>query len=476
MKVLFVTSEALPFIKTGGLGDVSGALPAALSRLGLDVRVVLPLYSNIAESMRKKLRFVTSFYIHNSWRKQYCGVFEADIDGVKYYLIDNEYYYKRPSIYGDYDDGERFAYFCRAVMELMGQVDFIPDILHLNDWQTAFCSVLLRAQYAMRPGYALIKSVYTIHNIEFQGKYDPYILGDVFGLGEYDKPLLYYGDCINLSKGAIECSHAVTTVSPTYAAEIQDPYYAFGLEDILRARSFKIHGILNGIDTELYNPETDPKIKVKYSFKTCGLKRHNRAALLQKAGLGDSGMPVIGMVSRLTHQKGLDLLIERMDWMMGLGFRLIVLGTGDKEYTDALESAAWRHGGMCFWNRFDDGLARMIYAGCDFFLMPSKYEPCGLSQMIALRYGTPPIARLCGGLRDTVFGFDSQSGTGNGITFFGFDGDDFASAIWRAGELFDDKAAYSLCRKNAMSGDYSWDKSAKQYRDLYFSLMAMPIL
>ena len=284
MKVLFVAGEAAPFVKVGGLGDVAGALPKELCALGIDVRVILPMYSKIGEK-RRDFKYINHIYIDNSWRKQYCGVFEYREGNVTYYFIDNESYFDRPNVYGEHDDGERFAFFSRAVLEILPIIDFIPDILHCNDWHTAIIPVLLDTEFRARAGYGNIKTVFTIHNIEFQGKFDPYVLGDLFGMGEEIKPLLFYGDCINLVKGAIECANKVTTVSPNYANEILDPYYAFGIEYILRARQFKLSGIINGIDTEVYNPETDKRIKTNYSVKTRNLKFHNKYALQEELSL-----------------------------------------------------------------------------------------------------------------------------------------------------------------------------------------------
>lgn len=472
MKILYAAGEAAPFIKVGGLGDVAGALPKAICELGHDIRVVIPMYSAIGE-MREKCTYITHFYINNSWRKQYCGIFEYKAGDLIYYLIDNEFYFSRPNVYGEFDDGERVAFFSRAVLEILPMIDFFPDVLHCNDWHTALIPVLLDSQFRSRPGYSMIRTLFTIHNIEFQGKFDPYILGNVFGLSEDKKPLLYYGDCINLVKGAIECSDRVNTVSPTYAAEILDPRYAFGLEHILRARQFKLSGIVNGIDTELYNPQTDSAIKTNYSINTRNLKYHNKFALQEELGLQKrSDVPMIGMVTRLTHQKGLDIVCRRLEWLMTLDIQLVILGSGDYDYERCLSAAAAAHPDkMRAVIGFDSALARRIYAGADFFLMPSEYEPCGLAQLISMRYGTIPIVRKTGGLADTVIPFNPETGEGNGINFEQFDDNDMANAVWRATELFHDKKNFSIVKKNAMSGDYSWEKSAKMYSELYQSIV-----
>lgn len=472
MRILYAAGEAAPFVKVGGLGDVAGALPKALCALGEDVRVILPMYSAIGNKLAD-LKYVTHIYINNSWRKQYCGIFEYKVGNVIYYFIDNEHYFKRDKVYGEYDDGERFAFFSRAVLEVLPVIDFIPDVLHCNDWHTAIIPPLLDTQYRDRAGYGSIKTVFTIHNIEFQGKFDPYILGDVFGLPTEVKPLLYYGGCLNLVKGGIECSNKVTTVSPNYANEILDPYYAFGLEYILRGRQYKLSGILNGIDTEIFDPETDKGIKTNYNINTRNLKFHNKFALQAELGLEKTNkVPLIAMVTRLTHQKGLDMVCKRLEWMLSNDIQLVILGSGDSEYEDAIREAANSHPDkMRAIIGFDAALAQRIYAGADFFLMPSEFEPCGLAQMIALRYGTIPIVRATGGLADTVIPFNHETGEGNGVNFRAVDENDMADAIWRAICIYKDKKQFSQIKKNAMSGDYSWKASAEKYIELYKSIV-----
>lgn len=472
MRILYAAGEAAPLIKVGGLGDVAGALPKALCALGEDVRVIIPMYSAIGE-MREKCTYLTHIYINNAWRKQYCGIFEYKTNGVIYYLIDNEYYFNRYNVYGEFDDGERFAFFSRAVLEVLPVIDFIPDIIHCNDWHTALIPVILDCQFRDRAGYGMIKTVFTIHNIEFQGKFNGYILGNVFGLSNENKPLLWYDDGINLVKGAIECANKVTTVSPNYANEILDPFYSYGLEHILYSRRYKLSGILNGIDTEVFNPETDPRIKTNYSFKTRQFKYHNKNALEDELGFErDNSIPLIAMVTRLTHQKGLDMVCKRLDWMLSQNLRFVVLGSGNKAYEDCISAYAASHPDkMRAVIGFDSALAQRIYAGADFFLMPSEFEPCGLAQMIALRYGTIPIVRKTGGLADTVIPYNPETGEGNGIDFVNIDENDMADAIWRALEIFKDKKHFAQIKKNAMSGDYSWTQSAKKYLDLYYSIV-----
>ena len=346
MKILYAASEAAPFIKVGGLGDVAGALPKALCRAGDDVRVILPFYSAIPQHLKEQCTYRTNFYFNNAWRSQYCGIFEAEIDGVTYYLLDNQYYFDRPEIYGAFDDGERFAFFSRGVLECLPLIGFYPDILHCNDWHTALIPVLLDTQFRNRPGYGGIRTVFTIHNIEFQGKFDPYILGNVFGLSEDIKPILYYGDCINLMKGAIECSNRVTTVSRRYAEEIMSPPKSCGLEHILQARYWKVSGILNGIDTELFDPETDRRIAQNYNVDSLSLKIKNKNALQTELGLPvTNSVPLYGMVTRLTHQKGLDLITAKLDWLASQEVQVIILGTGDAKYEQFLREAAGRHPG-----------------------------------------------------------------------------------------------------------------------------------
>ncbi|MBQ7935977.1 MAG: glycogen synthase GlgA [Clostridia bacterium] len=472
MKILYAASEASPFIKVGGLGDVAGALPKALCRAGDDVRVILPYYGSIPPHLKEQCTYRTNFYLYNAWRSQYCGIFEAKIDGVTYYLLDNEYYFNRSETYGAYDDGERFAFFSRAILECLPLIDFIPDVLHCNDWHTALVPVLLDTQFRDRPGYGSIRTVFTIHNIEFQGKYDPYILGNVFGMDEQLKPLLYYGECINLMKGAIECSNRVTTVSNRYAQEIMDPPKSCGLEHILRARAYKVCGILNGIDTELFDPETDKRIAQNYNADRLSLKVENKKALQKELGLPETDdVPLFGMVTRLTHQKGMDLVRAKLDWLASQQVQVVILGTGDVAYELFLQDCAARYPEnlrVCL--AFDGNLAQRIYAGSDFFMMPSEFEPCGLAQMIAMRYGTLPIVHTTGGLADTVIPYNPQEKTGRGITFQSFNAEDFSNALWRAMELFKDQTHFNCARKNAMAGDYSWGPSVEAYQNLYRGL------
>lgn len=473
MKVLYVSSEALPFAASGGLADVAGSLPQALRRRKVACRVVMPLYGTISDEMRASMKFITNIMVPVSWRRQYCGIFEAKAGGVIYYLIDNEYYFKRNTLYGHYDDGERFAFFSRAVLEILPYIDFKPDIIHCNDWQSALVPIYYTTIYGHKEGYTGIKTVFTIHNIQYQGKYGNEILGDLFGLGEECESLVQFGDCLNLMKGGIECSNRVTTVSNTYANEILDPWFSHGLHPILKERSYKLSGILNGIDVENYDPETDKDIFFNYNAKDFSNKSKNKAALQEMFGLPvKEDVPVMGIVTRLVSHKGLDL-IKRIMWeLLSLtDMQLIVLGSGDAEYeeffkklqADFPDKVGLRIG-------FIPDMARKIYAGSDLFLMPSKSEPCGLSQMVALRYGTIPIVRETGGLKDTIT--DSGDGKGNGFTFKSYDAYDMFDAIKRSLAAYSDKAYWNKLVERALKCDNSWGKSAREYIKLYEELMA----
>ncbi len=472
MKVLYVSSEALPFAASGGLADVAGSLPQALRRRKVACRVVMPLYGTISEEMRANMKFITSIMVPVSWRRQYCGIYEAKAGGVIYYLIDNEYYFKRNSFYGHYDDGERFAFFSRAVLEILPYIDFKPDIINCNDWQTALIPVYYSTYFANKEGYTGIKTVFTIHNIQYQGKYGKEILGDVFGLGEEHSSLLEFGGCINLMKGGIECANKVTTVSNTYAGEILDPWFSHGLDPILKERSYKLSGILNGIDTVNYDPETDKDIFYNYNAKDFAPKAKNKAALQELFGLPvKEDVPVMGIVSRLVAHKGLDL-VKRIMWELleTTDMQLVVLGSGDWEYESFFkELAAAFPEKVGLRIGFIPDMARKIYAGSDLFLMPSKSEPCGLSQMVALRYGTVPIVRETGGLKDTIT--DSGDGKGNGFTFKSYDAYDMLDAIRRSLAAYADKAGWQKLVERALKCDNSWGRSAKEYIKLYEELM-----
>ena len=417
MKVLFVTSEAVPFAASGGLADVSGALPHALRTRLIGCRVVLPLYEDVPQALRENMTFITSLSVPVAWRRQYCGVFEARHNGVIYYLLDNQYYFKRPGLYGHYDDAERFAFLSRAALEMLGCIDFRPDVIHANDWQCALVPVYYSLFYAQREGYENIKTVFTIHNIQYQGKYGLEILEDVFGIPQDARSIVEQDGCVNLMKGAIETANRVTTVSPTYAQEILDPWFSHGLDSILRAREWKLSGILNGIDTESYNPAADPDIYAHYSAEDPAGKAENKRALQERLNLPPrADVPMITMVTRLVSHKGLDLVKYVLAELLQEDIQFVLLGSGDWAYENFFREMQDRFPDKmryCF--GFVPELARKIYAAGDIFLMPSKSEPCGLSQMVACRYGTLPVVRETGGLKDSIS--DCGDGQGMGFTF-----------------------------------------------------------
>lgn len=467
MKVLYATSEALPFIASGGLGDVAGSLPHALRKRLIGCRVVLPMYDTIKQELKDTMKFITHISVPVAWRRQYCGIFEAKYNGVIYYLIDNQYYFKRDTIYGHYDDAERFAFFSRAVLEIIPYIDFKPDIIHCNDWQTALTPVYYSAMYANSPGYENIKTIFTIHNIQYQGVYGKELLEDVLGIPADKASLLEYDGCINFMKGAIECADKVTTVSPSYADEILDPWYSHGLDSILNERRYKLRGILNGIDTVGYDPATDKCIKANFSADDVSGKKIDKEELQKEMGLPvKPGVPVIGMVTRLVSHKGLDLVKGILDELLATSeMQLVVLGSGDYEYESYFRWIAEKYPDKVGLRiGFVPELARKIYAGADMFLMPSKSEPCGLSQMVALRYGTVPIVRETGGLRDSIT--DCGDGKGNGFTFKSYNAHDMLDAIRRALTLYYNGDWNELVLR-ALNCDFSWGRSANAYIRLY---------
>lgn len=467
MKVLYAASEALPFIASGGLGDVAGSLPHALRKRLIGCRVVLPMYDTIKQELKDTMKFITHISVPVAWRRQYCGIFEAKYNGVIYYLIDNQYYFKRDTIYGHYDDAERFAFFSRAVLEIIPYIDFKPDIIHCNDWQTALTPVYYSAMYANSPGYENIKTIFTIHNIQYQGVYGKELLEDVLGIPADKASLLEYDGCINFMKGAIECADKVTTVSPSYADEILDPWYSHGLDSILNERRYKLSGILNGIDTVGYDPATDKCIKANFSSDDISGKKIDKEELQKEMGLPvKPGVPVIGMVTRLVSHKGLDLVKGILDELLATSeMQLVVLGSGDYEYESYFRWIAEKYPDKVGLRiGFVPELARKIYAGADMFLMPSKSEPCGLSQMVALRYGTVPIVRETGGLRDSIT--DCGDGKGNGFTFKSYNAHDMLDAIRRALTLYYNGDWNELVLR-ALNCDFSWGRSANAYIRLY---------
>ena len=470
MKVLFAASEALPFAMSGGLADVAGALPKALRRRLIGCRVIMPLYSTIKDELKEKLKFICHITVPVSWRRQYCGVFEAHIDGVIYYLIDNQYYFKRDGLYGFYDDAERYAFFSRAVLEVIPYIDYIPDIIHCNDWQTAMIPVYLNEMYKADERYKDIKTVFTIHNIQYQGKYGHELYGDVLGLPEGRESIVEYDSCVNLMKGAIQCADKVTTVSPTYAHEILTPYYSHGLDEILKQFTYKLTGIVNGIDTDIYNPETDPVLFKNYTVGTVADKAVNKKGLQKQMNLPVRDVPIIGMVTRLVKHKGLDLVKCVFEELLKADLQFVILGSGEWEFETFFYDMAKKYPDkVALKLGFDADLAHKIYAGADIFLMPSQSEPCGLAQMVALRYGTVPIVRKTGGLNDTIT--DSGDGKGNGFTFADFNAHDMQNAVWRAIGGFEDKKGWNLLRTRCMKCDNSWGTSARMYIGLYKELV-----
>lgn len=468
MKILYVSPEAYPFIKTGGLADVAGSLPKALKKNGADVRVILPLYEGISEEFREQMEFVMYTYVFLAWRRQYCGLLALERDGVTYYFIDNEYYFKRSAPYGHYDDGERFGFFSKAVYQLLPLLDWTPDVVHCNDWQSALVPIYIREDPAEL--YRSTRTVFTIHNIEYQGRYGLDTLEDLFGLPQtlYDNGILAYEWDINLMKGAIYVSDYITTVSPTYAEELKQEQYGNTLHQVIEENSLKMRGILNGIDPEVYSPKSDPNLYQHYNMVKIASKVYNKLELQQLLGLTpDENVPMIACISRLVSHKGFDLIFEVLDELMGEDVQLVVLGTGDWKFEQGFIEASYRYPGRLSANiMYSDALASKVYGGADMLLMPSRSEPCGLSQMIAMRYGTVPIVRETGGLRDSVSPYLSEYSTG--FTFTNYNSDDMLYVIREALELYrGDKKAWRALMKRCMKADFSWGKSAKEYMEIY---------
>ena len=468
-KILFVGSEVLPFAATGGLGEVLGSLPKALAARGdYDVRVMMPYYSDIGEQYRNSAKYLCNYNVGLSWRNLYCGLFELKQDNVTYYFIDNEYYFHRDGLYGFYDDGERYAFFCKAVMDSFYFIDFMPDIIHANDWQTALIPIYNNSKY-----HYDIKLIFTIHNIEYQGQYDLKILPTVFDLPPEAGAYVEYEGCINLVKGAIETSDCVTTVSESYAKELEDPAFAHGLQDMIKKNNWKTRGILNGIDAEGYNPATDTAIAHNFTSTDFSGKVQDKLELQRLAGLReDAGVPVIAIISRLVAHKGLDLITKAMENIVrNCEVQLVVLGKGDRKYEDYFIWLQNQYNGkVSAMITYNKDLSRKVYAGADMFLMPSKAEPCGLSQMIACRYGTVPIVRETGGLRDSIV--DCSYGEGNGFTFADYNPDDMANAIYRAIDLYyNNPEGWDKLRKYISTIDFSWAKSADKYDEMYSWLL-----
>lgn len=477
MKILFASSECMPFVKTGGIADVMGALPREILKAGEDVRVILPLYKAIGAEWREKMQHMLYFYVNLGWRRQYVGIETLVYGGVTFYFVDNEQYFGRDYIYGmGGDEGERFAYFCRAVMEALPKIDFIPDILHCHDWQTGLIPVLHKLQYKHLELFQNIRTVYTIHNLQYQGLFPIDTIEDLLYLGNLaytSDALEFYGMC-SCMKGGIVFSDEITTVSPTYSQEIQTAYYGERLDGLLRSRVDHLTGILNGIDTEEYDPEKDPLIAQNYTAETYDKKVENKLALQRELGLTvDADVPMIAMITRLSGQKGLDLVECVLPEIMNTGAQLVILGMGESRYVDLFSWAQWKYPLQVSANfQMNNALAHKIYAAADLFLMPSLFEPCGLSQLISLRYGTLPVTRETGGLRDTVLAYNEYTGDGNGFTFLYYNAHDMLHVIENAVRMFhDQRELFNSLAIRAMKGQYGWDQSAKQYIELYEKLI-----
>lgn len=473
MHILITASEAAPFLKSGGLGDVMEALPAALSETeDTEVTVFVPFYQAIKHNSRFSFERIGELWVPLAWRQAYAGIYRlaSERKNLRILFIDNESYFLRPASYGYYDDGERFAYFSKAVLESLRVLDYYPDIIHCNDWQTALIPVFLRAHYGHLERYRAIHTMFTIHNIEYQGKVPPDFMRDVLGLDESWRGTMTYDGCVNFMKAAIETADCVTTVSETYAQEIRYAYFSHGLDPILRRNEGKLHGIVNGIGTERFDPAADPALPMRYSAENPSGKRLCKAALQREMGLPERPeVPIIGMVSRLVPHKGLDLIRRILEELLSWDIQIVLLGTGDAEYEQFFAEIARRHGDrMSAQIRFDNALAQRIYAGSDLFLMPSKSEPCGLSQLIAMRYGTVPIVRETGGLRDTVPPLNPETMEGRGFTFVSYNAHDMLDAIRRAVTFFYcEKEKWNAHVAALLRGDYGWDAAVQKYLSLY---------
>lgn len=476
MQIVFASAECAPFVKTGGLGDVAGSLPAALVRAGAEVIVMVPKYATIKDEYKAQMEHFSDFYVSLGWRNEYCGLEKLEHDGVTYMFIDNERYFARDYPYGFFDDGERFAFFSKAITESLQHLPagFECDILHCNDWQTALAPVFLREFYQGLPLYERVKTVFSIHNVAFQGQFSDTVMEDILGVAHIPAAAtqLRCDACsINYMLGALHYADAITTVSPTYANEIQTPEFGEGLDGVLRERSYALQGILNGIDVTGFDPATDKRIAANYTVEDRSGKAVCKAKLQEELGLEvRDDRPLMVMVTRLTRQKGMDLVMYALDRILSGGVQVAVLGTGDRDYEDGLRYFQDKYPGtMAARIEFDPALSQRMYAAADMFLMPSKFEPCGLSQIIAMRYGTLPIVRETGGLKDTVQPYNEFTGEGTGFSFTNFNGDEMGDAVFRAARLFwDNRDAWNKLVTQAMSQDFSWTRSADKYLDLYF--------
>ncbi|WP_302489096.1 glycogen synthase GlgA [uncultured Mitsuokella sp.] len=476
MKVLYVASEAVPFAKTGGLADVAGSLPKALKAEGVDVRVIMPKFGKIPEKFRNAMEHIYDGEIPVSWRSKYVGLDKLEQDGVTYYFVDNEEYFKREGFYGYGDDAERFSFFCRAVLNLLPAMDFWPDVIHTNDWHSGLVNVFLKLEHQGDERYQNIRTLYTIHNLKYQGVFPKDVMGDVLGLDwkYFNNGDLEFYDAVNFMKGGLIYADYISTVSKTYAQEIQYEYFGEHLDGLLRSRKDTLFGIVNGIDYNVYNPATDKNLYENYDVATLDRKADNKVLLQKDLGLPISRRtPMVAMVSRLVAAKGLDLVVRMMDEILQHeDIQFVLLGTGDKEYEDWFKGLAWRFPTKVSANiRFSNQLAQRIYAASDIFLMPSNYEPCGIGQLIALRYGSIPVVRETGGLKDTVIPYDKYIKQGNGFLFSDYNAHEMMYALKRALSAYENYEEWKQIVENAMNSDYSWKESAREYKALYEKLM-----
>ncbi len=478
LKVWFASSEVVPFVKTGGLADVAGSLPKALRSLDVDIRVVMPKYNQIDSLWVSQMEFVGSCQVELSWRKQYCGVYKLAFEGVTFYFIDNEYYFFREWYYGLNDDGERFSFFCKAILEVLPVIDFQPDIIHLNDWQTGMVSLLLDAQYRHRENgfFKHMHTLFTIHNLKYQGVFPKAVLSDLLGLDwkYFHVNGVEYYDQVNFLKAGLSYSAFLSTVSRTYAEEIKFDFFGENLQNIIRRRSGDMYGIVNGIDYENNDPMTDPRIYAPYSADDLTGKYENKRRLQQDLGLDvRADIPVVSFISRLVDQKGMDLIEMMLSELMDMDLQFVVLGSGDRHYEDLFRYAQSRYPGRLSANiKYDGVLAQRIYAGSDMFLMPSLYEPCGLSQIFSMRYGTVPVVRETGGLKDTVIPYNVFSKEGTGFSFANYNAHEMKEAVARAVEVYTNREEWENLMKTCMSQDFSWENSAREYKDLYKTMLA----
>ena len=473
MKILYVASEVAPFAASGGLGDVMGALPKTIASEHPDcsVSVISPLYDTVKDVYRERMEKVLDMTFRYSWRNTGATVYKLNSDGVDYYFIENRYYFDRGRLYGEYDDAERFAFFSMAVVEFMLAGGYVPDVLHANDWQSALAIVYLKTEYAHISALRDIKTVYTVHNIEYQGKFDPYILGDVFALDAKYYNVLEFDNCINLMKGALVTTDYITTVSPNYAHELQYDFYGFGLQSIIADNAHKLDGVINGIDYSYFSPDKGGDIAYPFTKRTVKSgKAKNKKALCEELGLDvSSDVPLVVMITRLATQKGIDLLLHVAEEILSKKLQLVVLGTGEKEYEEALKSLESRHSNLKALIKFDRVISKKLYASADIFLMPSKFEPCGLAQMICCSYGTIPIVRATGGLYDTIIPYGMENS--NGFNFTNYNAHDFLYAIEKALEVYENQDEWSALRKRAINCDFTWRKSAEKYLQIYKNLL-----